>query len=90
MYNVPQGYGLSSDAVLGSVMGTEKKSSFINAEVRSKLEDVSNLIDKEQYKEAKERLISIEKDLNGSIPDTLGLWSVINTFDFEGEDFDSN
>jgi predicted ATP-binding protein involved in virulence len=85
MENIKQSYGLSSDAVLKNVFGSEEIPSFINAEINARLEEVSDMIDKEEYKAAKEKLNAIEQDLNGSTPDTLGYWAVINTLDFEEE-----
>ena len=40
--------------------------SFINAEINTRLEEISDLIDKEEYKVAKEKLNAIEHDLNAS------------------------
>lgn len=85
MENIKQSYGLSSDAVRRNVFGSDEPPSFINAEINTRLEEISDLIDKKEYKVAKEKLNAIEHDLNALTPDTLGYRAVINTFDFEGE-----
>lgn len=60
----PQAYGLTSSAVLQELMGAED----INVKVNENIEDIFNLIDKEKFSEARDKIARLKRLLGGSVP----------------------
>jgi|SRR5690554_302346 len=59
-----QAYGLTSSAVLQELMGAAD----VNTEVNVKIEKIFELIDKDDFSAAKNRIAELKKELKGDIP----------------------
>lgn len=72
-----QSYGLDSNSILDSLQNTTKEPLRQNASVSKTLDEISDLIDKKDFKIAREKLHELEIELNGSTPDTVSLGTEI-------------
>lgn len=68
-----QSYGLSSNDILNELMLTDENETQLirTPEVESKLNEIYELIESESFDEAKRRISSLEKELNGEIPELV-------------------
>ena len=73
-----QSYGLDSNTILDSLQNTTNEPLKQDAEVSKKIDEICDLIDKEKFKEAREKLHELEKEMNGSSPETASLWTEIS------------
>lgn len=68
-----QSYGLDSNAILDSIQNDKNQVLSKNESVNSDIQRINELIDKESYKEAREKLGMLEEKLHGSTSDTVTL-----------------
>lgn len=68
-----QSYGLDSNAILDSIQNDKDQVLSKNESVNSDIQRINELIDKESYKEAREKLGMLEEKLHGSTSDTVTL-----------------
>ena len=68
-----QSYGLDSNTVLDTLQNVSNETLRQNADVSVKLDRISDLIDESEFKSARDKLMELEKELNGSTPETISL-----------------
>ena len=68
-----QSYGLDSNTILDTLQNTSHETLRQNVEITKKLDRVSDLIDESDFNGARELLLKIEKELNGSTSETVSL-----------------
>lgn len=73
--------GLDSSMILEGIMGASER----NAEVKEKLQYITNLIDEDKYAEAKIELNKLTDEIGGSIPETVSAETHIHLMEFEPE-----
>lgn len=81
VYAVKQSFGLSSESVLNNIMAENNENLSINAEINQRINDVSALIDNENFTDAKKQIDQLEEELNGHTPETIRLSSLIDFLD---------
>lgn len=72
-----QSYGLDSNEILETLQNTTSEPLKQNVEVSKRIDEIADLIDESKFKEAREKLQELEKELNGSISETTSLWTEI-------------
>lgn len=72
-----QSFGLDANSILDSLQNTTKEPLRQNANVSKMLDEISDLIDKKDFKMARGKLHELEIELNGSTPDTVSLGTEI-------------
>lgn len=72
-----QSFGLDSNSILDNLQNTTNEPLRQNASVSKKLDEISNMIDKQDFKMARVELHKLEIELNGSTPDTVSLGTEI-------------
>lgn len=68
-----QSYGLDSNAILDSIQNDKNQVLSKSAAVNSDIQKINELIDKENYDEARIQLVKLEEKLHGSTSDTVSL-----------------
>ena len=74
-----QSYGLDSNSVIKLLMKINDEDFSKNSDIQEELKNISSLIAKGSYKEAKEKLIAIDKKTYGSTPDSVELMAMLTT-----------
>ena len=72
-----QSFGLDSNSILDNLQNTTNEPLRQNSVVAKKIDEISNLIDKQDFKMAREELHKLEMELNGSTTDTVSLGTEI-------------
>ena len=72
-----QSYGLDSNSILDNLQNTTNEPLRQNTRVSKKIDEISNLIDKQDFKMARKELHKLEIELNGSTADTVSLGTEI-------------
>lgn len=81
-YTIPkQAYGLDSNLVLDDMMVSEKQMLSRNAATTKKLREINRLIDHEKFTTARKRIKELEKEINGTLPETVGASALIHMLD---------
>ena len=74
-----QSYGLDSNSVIKLLMKINDEDFSKNSDIQEELKNISSLIAKGSYKEAKEKLIATDKKTYGSTPDSVELMAMLTT-----------
>ncbi len=81
-YEIPrQSLGLTTNEILAELMQTLTR----NQEVEEQLDELSRLIDRERFDEARQEIDRLKKQLHGDIPDLVHARAVLDMLDVQRE-----